>query len=216
MKTHDFTVISVGGSVVVPDEINISFLRAFRALLMREIKKGKKFVLVVGGGKTTRRYQTAISSFPNVTKRDQDKLGITTIHSNVHLLKLVFKGYEKSIQINPDILEWKPGSSSDLGTVLIAQQYKAKRLLNLTNTDGVYDKDPNKYKNAKRFKELDWKAFRGLLPKKWNPGLSAPFDPIAAREAEKLGLEVLILNGSKLKEVERAINNKPFQGTRIS
>ena len=90
MKKDDFIVISVGGSVMVPDEIDISFLQSLKKLLLSYTKKGLKFILIVGGGKTTRRYQVAARSFPNITRKDQDDLGITTIHSNVHLLKLVF------------------------------------------------------------------------------------------------------------------------------
>ena len=215
MKMNDFLVISVGGSIVVPDEIDTAFLHSFRSLLLREVKKGRRFVLIVGGGKTARRYQSAIHAFPNVTKQDEDELGIATIYSNAHLLHLVFKGYERSVIINPDLSSWKSGASSDFRSVKIAKKYKAKTLINLTNTDGVYERDPRKYKEAKRFDTLSWKSFRALLPKKWRPGLSLPFDPIAAREAERIGLEVFILNGKKIKEFEKAIAGKSFLGTTI-
>jgi len=200
---------------MVPDEIDISFLQSLKKLLLSYTKKGLKFILIVGGGKTTRRYQVAARSFPNITRKDQDDLGITTIHSNVHLLKLVFKGYEQKIKINPDLATWKPGSSSDLGAVHMAQKYKAKILINLTNTDGVYNKDPKKYKNAKRFNSLTWSEFRKILPSTWGPGLSTPFDPIAARVSEHIGLTVYILNGKKLKEFEKVLKGESFLGTTI-
>ncbi len=48
------------------------------------------------------------------------------------------------------------------------------------------------------------------------PGLSSPFDPIAAKEAERLRLEVAVMNGANLAEFEKYISGQPFIGTIIS
>ena len=45
--------------------------------------------------------------------------------------------------------------------------------------------------------------------------MNKPFDPIASREAEKLGLEVAILNGKKIKNLENYLDDKKFIGTTI-
>jgi uridylate kinase len=55
-----------------------------------------------------------------------------------------------------------------------------------------------------------------LIPSEWDPGLSSPFDPVAAREAEKSNLEVAVINGAKLGEFENYLDGKPFVGTTIS
>ncbi|MDO8655044.1 MAG: hypothetical protein Q7R48_01290, partial [bacterium] len=57
-----YVVIHLGGSAVVPhlsDEggINTAFLRDFLVFMRRQLGKGKRFVIVVGGGKTCRVYQ---------------------------------------------------------------------------------------------------------------------------------------------------------------
>ena len=54
-----------------------------------------------------------------------------------------------------------------------------------------------------------------LIPKEWNPGLSSPFDPVAARAAEAYGIEVSIINGNNIEELEKYLNGEPFIGTRI-
>jgi uridylate kinase len=110
---------------------------------------------------------------------------------------------------------YRPGASTDLRAVQIAHHLGAQRLINLSNIDYAYDKDPRTHRSALPIKEADWASFRKLLPKKWDPGLSAPFDPIAAREAQRRGLEVAIINGSKLGQVTKYLNGTRFLGTRI-
>ncbi len=48
-------VISLGGSVVVPDKLDISFLRRFKALIGKYPKN--RFVIICGGGRLARNLQ---------------------------------------------------------------------------------------------------------------------------------------------------------------
>ncbi len=45
----------------------------------------------------------------------------------------------------------KPFFSTDTGAALRAKDIKAEMIIKLTNVDGVYDKDPKKYKDAKKY-----------------------------------------------------------------
>lgn len=45
----------------------------------------------------------------------------------------------------------KPFFSTDTGAALRAKDIKAEVIIKLTNVDGVYDKDPNKFKDAKKY-----------------------------------------------------------------
>ena len=69
---------------------------------------------------------------------------------------------------------------------------------------------------AQKIEKISWADFRQLIPAEWDPGLSAPFDPIAAKEAERLGLEVAIMNGAYLDRFSAYLAGKPFVGTIIS
>ncbi len=198
-------VISVGGSLIVPEEIDIKFLKNFKKLILEQ--KDKKFVIITGGGKICRKYQKAASEISNLSDEELDWMGIHTTIFNAQLVRIIFKEHAHPVVItNPtekvDFKEnilvgagWEPGHSTDNDTVLIAENLGAKKLVNLSNIDYVYDKDPKKFKDAKPIKNTNWKEFRKLLPEKWDPGLNAPFDPIAAENAEKLGLEVTVMNG---------------------
>ena len=221
-------VISVGGSLIVPEKIDTGFLKAFKNLILRYIKRGKRFVIICGGGRIARDYQKSAELVTNLTKGDIDWLGIHCTRLNAHLLRTIFyKQAHPKIIKNPlekiDFKEkiliasgWKPGCSTDYDAVLIAEKLGIKKLVNLTNIDYVYDKDPRKFKDAKPLKNLSWKEFRNILPKKWDPGLNAPFDPIAAMEAEKLKLEVAIINGKNLKNFDNYLEDKEFIGTKVS
>ncbi|PIR85414.1 UMP kinase [Candidatus Kaiserbacteria bacterium CG10_big_fil_rev_8_21_14_0_10_45_20] len=228
LKKEPYTVISLGGSIIVPDAIDTKFLRAFRDLIRDHIKQGRRFVIISGGGKTARRYMSAAETLTALASEDIDWLGIHSTRLNGHLIRTLFRKEacptiikdprRKITATHPVIVAagWKPGRSTDYVATCIAKNLGAKKLINLSNVDFAYDKDPREHKDAKPIKTSSWKDFRALLPKKWDPGLSAPFDPIAAREAEKLGLEVAIINGRKLKEVGKYLAGEPFKGTIVT
>ncbi|HLD97225.1 MAG TPA: UMP kinase, partial [Candidatus Nanoarchaeia archaeon] len=111
---------------------------------------------------------------------------------------------------------WKPGRSTDYIAVMLAKNLGAKTVINLTNTDYVYDKDPSKFDDAKPLHEVSWKDFRKLIGvSKWSPGLNTPFDPVAAKVAEKLKLRVAVM-GKDMQNLENFMVGKQFTGTLIS
>ena len=99
---------------------------------------------------------------------------------------------------------------------MMAKNIGTTRLVNLSNIDYVYDSDPKKDLNAKKIEKISWAEFRKLIPEEWDPGLSSPFDPVAAKEAEALGLEVAVINGARLDQFSNYLDNRPFVGTVIS
>jgi uridylate kinase len=220
-------VISLGGSLLVPGEIDINFLRKFKSIIEREIKVGEKFIIIVGGGKTARNYQNAAKSLTKVSNEDLDWLGIHATRINAHLLLTIFRKYayyriiknpKEKVKFKEKILiaaGWKPGFSTDYDAVLLAKTYGSDTIINLTNVDYVYDKDPNKFKDAKPFKEISWKDYLKLIDQKWIPGMSAPFDPVASKLAQKFRIKVIIINGRRIKNLKNYLENKKFTGTII-
>lgn len=222
-------IISLGGSLVVPGEIDLEFLKSFQQTLVKYLGK-KRFFILVGGGKTARNYQKAILEF-GAKPADRDWIGIDATKLNAKVVKQVFaknaypeiitdptkkvkmsKGHPKDVIVGAG---WKPGWSTDYDAVLIAKNLGAKTIINLTNIDYVYDKNPKDHSDAKPLKEIDWKSFRNIVGDKWNPGLSAPFDPVASKLASKLKLKVLMINGKNIGQLENFLDNKPFIGTTI-
>ncbi len=227
MSNEKTIIISVGGSLIVPDEIDAQWLSSFKNLIENFIKKGFKFIIICGGGKTARKYQQAAKDLGELKRDDLDWLGIHSTRLNAHLLRTIFKKHAnprvikdptKKLVFKEKILVaagWKPGCSTDYDAVLFAKSLGSKKLVNLSNIEYVYDKDPKKFKDAKPIEKISWKSFRKIVGNKWDPGLNAPFDPIASRESEKLGLEVAIMNGKNLKNLENYLERKAFVGTVI-
>lgn len=220
-------VMSVGGSLIVPDQIDTDFLAALKTFL--ETETDKRFVIIAGGGRTARRYQDAADSLHLLNKEDLDWLGIHATRLNGHLLRTILKDIAHPVIItNPDeVLDvpesarviiaagYRPGASTDLRAVQIAERVGASKVVNLSNINYVYTADPKKDPEAQPIKEISWSEFRKLIPSEWDPGLSSPFDPIAARAAEEKGIEVACINGDKLDELKNYLNHQSFIGTRI-
>ncbi len=216
-------VISVSGSLIVPKSIDTDFLLEFKKIILNQ---NKRFIIICGGGRTARSYQEAARKISSSSKYDLDWLGIYGTKLNAYLLKIIFgeNTYRKiitnpneKVNFNEKILiasGWKPGFSTDYDAVLLAKNLRVKKLINLTNIDYVYTRDP-KFSDAKPIKEISWKEFRNLLPEKWDPGLNTPFDPVAAKEAEKLGLEVVVMDGKNLKNFKNYLEGKEYIGTKI-
>jgi uridylate kinase len=110
---------------------------------------------------------------------------------------------------------WRPGFSTDYDAVLLAKYFKIKKVINLSNIDFVYDKDPKKFPGAKKITGISWADFRKMVGNKWDPGMNVPFDPVASQTAQEIGLEVAIMNGRSLKNLENYIEGKKFKGTVI-
>lgn len=223
-------IISVGGSLIVPDGgVDTQFLSNLNKLIRSEVAHGRRFMLISGGGKIARRYQEAGRQvIGDINDEDLDWLGIHATRFNAHLLRTIFQdianpriitNYEKKLTnwTEPVAIGagWKPGWSTDYDAVILARDYKAQLVINLSNIDGVYDKDPNKFKDAKLIKKITWEEVLRLTGKKWSPGLNAPFDPIATPLAQKLGLTVIVTNGHDFNNLENIIENEAFKGTLI-
>jgi len=221
-------VLSLGGSLIVPDKIDYSFLKNFRDSVLKFVKNGWHFIVVAGGGKTTRVYQQAARKIGPISNEDVDWIGIHSTHLNAHLLRTIFRNYahlkvlthysEKEDIPEPVVVAagWKPGHSTDFDAVSFAKLYGIDTVINLSNVPFVYDKDPNKFPDAVALKEIHWENFRKIVGNVWTPGDNLPFDPIASKEAQEAGIRVVIMGGKDLKNFENFLLDKPFQGTVIS
>lgn len=222
------TVISLGGSVIAPDGPSGAFVKSFADAIKERVAGGRRFVIVTGGGSTNRQYYEALKQAGNTNSDDGDWIGIHVSRLNAQLVRLVF-GALAHPEINTDPrkkMDWKesvlvaggwmPGRSTDYDAILLAKMYGAKNVVNVSNIDYVYTADPKKDPSAKPIEKITWVQLIAMLPAKWEPRLSAPFDPIAAREAQKEKITVSIVNGANLPNVLSAIDGKEFQGTAIS
>lgn len=224
-------VLSVGGALIVPNGgINDKFLSDLNIFIRNYVKKGKRFFIVAGGGKTARHYRDAGKAvIGDMSDQDLDWLGIHATRLNAHLLRTIFEdiahpriieNYDKKLHEwkEPIVIGagWKPGWSTDYDAVVLARDYNANLIVNMSNIDWVYDKDPKKYSDAKPIKKLTWEEMEKLVGTKWTPGINAPFDPVAAQLAKSLDLTVIVTNGLNFGNMENIIEGEAFTGTVIT
>ena len=231
MPVTETIVMSVGGSLIVPGAIDTTFLTSLKKFIdMETTSKGRRFIIIAGGGRTARNYQDAAGAVSDLDAEDLDWMGIHATRLNGHLLRTIFRHTAHRVMItNPDeILDvpknekvviaagYRPGSSTDLRAVQIAEKIGATKVINLSNIDYVYSADPRTNPDAQKIESISWPDFRALIPADWDPGLSSPFDPIAAKVAQRDNIEVAIINGDKLDEVVKYLDGEEFIGTKIS
>jgi len=212
----------------VPDGINEDFLYQFKKFILKWAKKGKRFFIVTGGGKTVRSYQRAARELGVKDKASLDQLGIDITYVNARLVKSLFgkaaypevvKDYAKNIKTNAKIIVasgWKPGCSTDFDAVYAAWKYKASRIVNLSNIEWLYDKDPRAYSDAEPIETISFSKLLKITGKVWIPGANMPFDPKASQMARKHNMEVIIANGKDFDNLDNLFKDEPFRGTVVS
>lgn len=219
-------VISLGGSLIFPDNLDKRFLMNFRKIIQKHAKKRYKFIIICGGGKLARSFQQVASKKRKLSNEELDWLGIYATKINAHLLKSIFGNKagdfiitnpNERVRFKKNIIiaaGWLPGWSTDYDAVLLAKNIGIREVINMSNVDYVYDEDPKKNRNANKIEKISWNGYNKLISNKWRAGMNVPFDPVAAKEAQKSKMKVNII-GSDLKNFENLLNGKKFRGTVI-
>ena len=226
------TVISLGGSIVAPSQVDVEFVKKFTALIRSfiEADSSRRFIFVVGGGGPARHYQGAYREIAanNKFKDDEaDWVGIMATRLNAQLIKAVMSEWcNQEVITNPSEVSpmtghvlvaagWKPGFSTDYDAVLLAERFGAGMVLNLSNIEKVFTADPKIDPNAKPIDNISWAEFRAITGDEWIPGKNVPFDPVASRHAEKIGLKVICAGGRDLDNIKKILSGEDFFGTTI-
>jgi uridylate kinase len=231
-SASDAFILSLGGSIVAPNSgIDIQFLTAFNLFIRKQVsEKNRRFFIVVGGGATAGQYIKAGKDIVGHDLTDVDLywLGIHATRLNAQLVRTIFrdiadprviKHYEVILKIDRPVAVaagWKPGWSTDYDAVTLCQDYGVRKMINMSNVDKVYDKDPNQFPDAKPIDTITWTEYRAICGDTWSPRMNTPFDPIASKLAQDMGITVKILNGRNIKNLEAALDEKPFIGSTIS
>lgn len=227
----ELTVISVGGSIIAPDKVDYAFLSDFRDMIVSYLSGNAeaKLIFVAGGGAPARVYQDALRHIdPEAPAELQDWLGIRATHLNGMLLRAVFSRYVSDELVTDPTAEeiafggrilvaggWKPGFSTDTDAVFLARRFGGRTVINLSNIKKVYTDDPRKNPDAAPIDRISWPEFRKIVGYEWNPGLNAPFDPIASGIAEENGMTVIAADGRNIENTRAILEGKPFEGTVI-
>ncbi len=219
-------VISVGGSIIVPGEVDYDFLKKFKVTI-KGLSRKYKIVICTGGGHTARDYIGSLRRL-RLPSLKQSYIGIAATRINALLLAFAISDCNQSIPSSLSKVKsllgrydivvcggLKPGRTSDGTTAEIADYLKADAMVNMTNVSGLYTKDPTRYKDAKFIPIISHADFAKRMDRiKEKPGQHFVLDSVAARIARKRKMEVVILEG--VKNLESYLSCKKFKGTIIS
>ncbi len=222
-------VLALGGSVVVPaDDVDEIYVKEF-SKLVKDLSGRHKLGIVIGGGKTARNAVEAARA-AGKNEAECDYAGIDASRANAKAVAKIMGLKQATIPENfkeaRTILEKKgivimggtePGHSTDAVAAILAEYCNADMILNLTNVDGVYDRDPRKFREAKLFKELPVKTLEQIvLGISQHAGKYELMDLVAVKIIQRSGVKCIALNGRNLKNIANAIMGKNFVGTVIS
>ncbi|MFH1238097.1 MAG: UMP kinase [archaeon] len=221
-------VISLGGSRIVPDEVDEKFLMSFKKLV--DSHPSHKFVGVTGGGSTARKYISALRKLGKTTKSQSiSGIAITRLHAGF-MARFFGKSANEVIPNNmkkvKDLLNknqivfcgglrYEKSNTSD-GTAAKLSAYLECPFINLTNVKGLYTSNPKTNKNAKFIREITWKDFEKITRKiKFKAGQHFVLDQSAAKVILKKKIPTYIVGS--LTAIDKILKGeKNFGGTLIA
>ncbi|MDA3850261.1 MAG: UMP kinase [Spirochaetaceae bacterium] len=224
-------VFDLGGSIVAQQKMDIDFLKKMKSFVESWLMEDetRRLIIVIGGGYPARVFQnTCRELMPQIQGDELDWIGIMATRLNAQLVKALFGDLCKDdVVTDPSEVKsmkgrilvgagWKPGFSTDYDAVILAENFGAKRLLNLSNIQKVYTADPKKDPQAKPLDQISWEDYRAMTGDSWTPGMNAPFDPVASKRAHEAGLQVIVAEGRDLNNLDLILKNKNYVGTLIS
>lgn len=201
-------------------------LKKYASMLL-DISGQVQPVVVAGGGKVARHYIDIARTFGS-DEASLDIIGIEVSRLNARLL-IEALGDHAYTAVPADLEQVSkaaaggkiivtgglhPGQSTNATAALIAEKVKAKKFLNATDVDGIYDSDPNKNKNAKLFKEITVKKCLELLGSENSAaGAYDLMDIVALKVIERSKIPTMVIKSDPA-TIKNAIANKAT-GTRI-
>jgi len=218
--------ISLGGSLLTGKNtteptLNPETYRHYATAIKQLHKEGHQIMVVCGGGNHARYFIKAAKQL-DATRTIQDNLGIKSTHINALLFMAALgdkadqtRIYQRSSDLDhapkDKILVgggYKPGSSTDYRAVLFARKMKADLIINATDIDGVYTKNPTIHPDAEKLPELTCLRLEEIIKQNTRqaPGEYGLFDLKGVRLAKKLKTPLIIIDGTDPTEIIRAVN----------
>lgn len=220
--------ISLGGSLLTGKnsdpyvKLDPAMYTRYAEVIRRLHEEGHEMVVVCGGGKPAR-YFIDIAKTYNAPPEVLDYLGIKSSHVNA----LLFMAALGDIAEQPTVYEtpslgfadrqpckvWiggghKPGVSTDYRAVQFAEAMGADLIINATDIDGVYTKNPRAHDDAEKLAELTFAQLEKIIVENTNqaPGEYGLFDLAAVVLSKKLKIPVVIIDGTDPEEIAKAVN----------
>ena len=228
LRIMEKIVISLGGSVVSSNGVNMNFIKAFINVL-ETIPSLSKCGIVVGGGSLARGYIEPLKN-ERINNYFLDRVGIKATRLNAELIVNLLKDVENVIPESVDeaLMVWKnrkfvvmggtiPGHTTDTVAMLLAEASGMDEFINGTSVEGVYSKDPMTNKGSKKFENLTYSEALSLSLESYkNAGSNVFMDPVSLLIARRANIKIHVIKGDIPENYRDVIEKKKKIGTLIS
>ncbi|MBY9017044.1 MAG: UMP kinase [Candidatus Lokiarchaeota archaeon] len=229
-------VIKFGGSLLFSEGGTINYEKITEFCdLIKNNKNYDSIVIVCGGGTIARQYIKAIREFTdNEVLCDMIGIDISRINSRLMVANMkefaypkVPKSFEElAVALNSHKVVvmggLQPGQSTTSVAIQVAEFLKAVRLVILTDVDGIYDKDPKVFDDAKLLRELNYDSLQKMILEMSEDTQAAAgeyriFDAVSLQILKRSNVFVSVISGSKLDQFKKLWNNEKVNiGTTIT
>lgn len=212
-------VVSIGGSVLVPD-FDSGRVREYAAVVEDLVDAGHEVAAVVGGGPTARDYIEAARRL-GANEIELDQLGIAVTRLNARLLIAALDDRAVSVPATDHETArsalrrgeiavmggTEVGHTTDAVATALAEYVEADLLVYATSVDGVYDADPDADADATKFRRITAEDLVELVAEMGiEAGSNAPVDLLAAKLLQRSGLRAVVLEGADPAAVAAAVD----------
>jgi len=223
-------VISLGG-IFFADAESIKKV----AEVLEELAKSYNLYVVTGGGEIAREC-IKIARDLGANEAICDYIGIALTRLNAKLLiSALYDAHPEPFSDYKEVSEAKsvvksdgegakiavmggvsPGYTTDAVAAILAEYVNADLFIDVTSVDGVYDADPRRYPEAKKYDKLTAKELVALTAKEeLKAGSRIVIDPVAAKIIERSGIKTIVIGGSNPRNILDAVHGK-HHGTEIT
>ena len=217
-------VIKFGGSVLYKENMvmNIDLIQRIVKVINELYEEGHKVAIVVGGGKLARVIIKASDVLGHVTTfKDILAVESTRIHALLIIASLKDKAYllvprsfeEVGIALSSGKIVvsggLQPGQSTSAVSALLAEYWGADMIINLTNVDKVYDKDPNKFEDAKPMDRMTSEELTKIISRQEEkPGKYDLFDIVGCEILNRSKIKLVFISGANPENILKAVKGE--------
>jgi len=222
-------VVKIGGSLLYRQDghADLERIRSIADSIRAIVDEGHSLIVIVGGGRPAREFISTARSL-GASETQCDWIGIKIARLNAELLCAALGEYaypkivesldelETAVESGKVILMGglTPAQSTNAVAALAAEVIGADMLLNATNVDGVYDRDPKEpgatLLDTVTVSELERILSAGSV----RAGEYRLFDPVAIRVVNRSRIRTVIFNGTDSQNILRLVRGERI-GTHI-
>jgi uridylate kinase len=188
-------------------------VKAVAQAIIEALKEVEIPAIVTGGGEAARRYIEYAKNL-GADQSTLDELGADVARLNAKLLIVALNNLsaQSAYPYPPHTLEeavkalstgkvvvaggFQPGQSTNAVAALLAERLSASLLVNATDVEGVYNRDPKRYSDAKLLREVSVAELRRILEGEIYAGTYELMDPLALKIIERSKIPTRVIRCS--------------------